>query len=83
MEFRKGYLPLWDAYTGCGTPQLANSQSACLYPPFWFWNLTGLSHWFVWMSLLPTSIFRFGSARWTSFEELSSRWIPTRGGWRM
>ncbi|MDR3707448.1 MAG: hypothetical protein P4L33_04045 [Capsulimonadaceae bacterium] len=30
---RSGFLPLWNPYEFCGTPFLANSQSAVLYPP--------------------------------------------------
>lgn len=31
-EFAQGRIPLWDPYVLCGTPFLANSQSAPLYP---------------------------------------------------
>lgn len=30
--WRAGYVPLWNPYEFCGTPFLANSQSAVLYP---------------------------------------------------
>ena len=30
---RSGYLPLWNPYQFCGTPFVANSQSAVFYPP--------------------------------------------------
>ena len=30
---RHGALPLWNPYTGCGEPFLANIESAVLYPP--------------------------------------------------
>ena len=30
---RSGYLPLWNPFQFCGTPFLANDQSAVLYPP--------------------------------------------------
>ena len=53
--WKQGLIPLWDPFTGCGMPQLANDLSACLYPPFWIFNLTGLSHWLVWMCLLHTA----------------------------
>ena len=29
---RTGYLPLWNPYQFCGTPFVANSQSAVFYP---------------------------------------------------
>jgi hypothetical protein len=31
----EGRLPLWNPWAFCGTPFLANSQSAPLYPPHW------------------------------------------------
>ena len=34
-ELSAGRIPLWDPYVLCGTPFLANSQSAPLYPPHW------------------------------------------------
>ncbi len=30
---RSGYIPLWNPYQFCGTPFVANSQSAVFYPP--------------------------------------------------
>ena len=43
---RSGYLPLWNPYQFCGTPFVANSQSAVFYPPnllFYFCPLPALS----------------------------------------
>src|SRR5580700_4700849 len=31
-EFSKGHLPLWNPYSFCGTPFVANLSSACFYP---------------------------------------------------
>src|SRR5262245_7913558 len=36
-----GQIPLWAPYQLCGTPFLANSQSAPLYPLHWFYYLPG------------------------------------------
>ena len=33
QTLKSGYIPLWNPYQFCGTPFLANSQSAPLYPP--------------------------------------------------
>ena len=74
MEFGKGRIPLWDATTGCGTPQLANNQSACLYPPFWLWNFTGLSHWLVWMSLLHSGLAFLGFYFWGRTQKIFPLW---------
>jgi hypothetical protein len=45
-SFQKGLIPLWNPYIACGTPHVANFQSAAFYPLFWIWNFTGLTHWF-------------------------------------
>jgi hypothetical protein len=40
-SFHAGYLPLWNPYQFCGTPFLANGQSALLYPLnllFWIFD---------------------------------------------
>ena len=46
QSFQKGLIPLWNDEIACGTPHVANFQSAAFYPLFWIWNLTGLAHWF-------------------------------------
>lgn len=45
-SWRNGRVPQWNPYELCGTPLLANSQSAALYPPH---VLAGLMH-------LPTAL---------------------------
>ncbi len=45
-SFQKGLIPLWNPYLACGTPHVANLQSAFFYPFFWIWNFTGLTDWF-------------------------------------
>jgi hypothetical protein len=50
-SFQKGLIPLWNPYIACGTPHVANFQSAAFYPLFWIWNFTGLTHWFFVMVL--------------------------------
>jgi hypothetical protein len=74
MEFAKGFVPLWDAYTGCGTPQLANSLSACAYPPFWLWRFTGLSQWLVWMALLHSGWAFAGFYFWARSQKIYPLW---------
>jgi hypothetical protein len=49
--FQKGLIPLWNDMIACGTPHVANFQSSAFYPLFWFWNWTGLTHWFFVMAL--------------------------------
>jgi len=43
---RSGLIPLWNPYAFCGTPFLANLQSALLYPPSVLFLLTGARHGF-------------------------------------
>jgi hypothetical protein len=69
--FRQGLLPLWDPYIGCGTPHLANWQSACLYPPFWLLNLTGLSNWLMWMALAHAGLAFGGFYLWLKSQKVS------------
>jgi len=40
-QFHQGIIPLWNAWVGCGTPQMANWQSACFYPLSSIWILIG------------------------------------------
>jgi len=35
-------LPLWNPYSGCGVPHIANMQASLFYPPSWFVYLFGL-----------------------------------------
>jgi hypothetical protein len=74
VEFGRGFVPLWDATTGCGTPQLANSLSAVFYPFFWLWNLTGLSHWLVWMSLFHSALAFAGFYSWARTRKIFPLW---------
>lgn len=40
-QFRRGIIPLWNDWIGCGIPQLASWQSSCFYPFFWIWIFLG------------------------------------------
>jgi hypothetical protein len=68
--FHQGFIPLWDPYIGCGTPHLANWQSACFYPPFWFFNLTGLNNWFMWMALIHQALAFAGCFLWLQSQKI-------------
>jgi len=37
-HYRQGLVPLWNAWIGCGIPQMASWQSSSFYPLFWIWN---------------------------------------------
>jgi len=45
--FHKGFIPLWNPYIACGVPQLASWISASLYPPFWWFTQSNISHGFM------------------------------------
>jgi hypothetical protein len=45
-SLRSGFIPLWNPYSFCGTPFLANLQSTVLYPPNLLFLLTGARHGF-------------------------------------
>jgi hypothetical protein len=44
QAIRQGMLPLWNPYTFCGMPFMANSQVAFWYPPNWLLGFLP-SHW--------------------------------------
>ena len=64
-----GQIPLWDPYVLCGTPFLANSQSAPLYPLHALYYLPlGLSTavrmgWVAWLHLSLAGVFAYWLAR--------------------
>lgn len=63
-SFREGRLPLWNPYLACGTPHVANLQSAAFYPFFWFWNFTGLTDWIFVVALLHGILAAAGFTLW-------------------
>ena len=63
-SFRQGRIPLWNPYIACGTPHLAAFQPAPFYPPFWLWNLTGLTDWFFVLALLHVAGAAWGFYLW-------------------
>jgi len=54
---RSGIIPLWNPYQFCGTPFVANSQSAVLYPGnLLFWLLPDVAHAFGWSAALHLTL---------------------------
>ncbi|HJT25555.1 MAG TPA: hypothetical protein VJ873_13355, partial [bacterium] len=72
--FRKGLLPLWDPFIACGTPHAANWQSACFYPPFWLFNLTGLSNAFMPMAVVHAGLAFVGCTLWLRRLKVAPLW---------
>jgi len=59
---RSGVLPLWNPYQFCGTPFIANGQSAVFYPPnlvFWLLPTAAAFGWSAWMHLVLTGWFAY------------------------
>ena len=63
-SFCNGRIPLWNPYVACGTPHVANLQSAAFYPFFWLWNWTGLHDWFFVLALLHGVLATVGFYLW-------------------
>jgi hypothetical protein len=51
-QMRRDIIPLWNPYMNCGTPFVANNQSACFYPETWLFALMPPEHAFGWAALL-------------------------------
>ncbi|MCE5237764.1 family 20 glycosylhydrolase, partial [bacterium] len=51
-QLRQNTIPLWNPYTNCGMPFVANNQSACFYPETWLFMLMPPEHAFGWAALL-------------------------------
>jgi len=51
-QMRHNTIPLWNPYTNCGMPFVANNQSACFYPETWLFMLMPPEHAFGWSALL-------------------------------
>ena len=68
QELRAGHIPLWNPFEFCGTPFVANAQSAVFYPlnlPFWIFDTAyafGVAAWL--HSLLAMFATYFLCQRW-------------------
>jgi hypothetical protein len=59
---RSGLLPLWNPYQFCGTPFIANGQSAVFYPlnlVFWLLPTAAAFGWSAWLHLVLTGWFAY------------------------
>lgn len=59
---RSGLLPLWNPYQFCGTPFIANGQSAVFYPlnlVFWLLPTAAAFGWSAWLHLALTGWFAY------------------------
>jgi len=59
---RRGLLPLWNPYQFCGTPFIANGQSAVFYPlnlVFWLLPVARAFAWSAWLHLALTGWFAY------------------------
>lgn len=60
-SLRRNVVPLWNPYMLCGTPFVANQQSAVFYPPNVLFLLTGTARGFGWSALLHLSLLGWGT----------------------
>lgn len=51
-QLRQGEVPLWNPYMFCGTPFVANNQSAVFYPETWLFALMAPERAFGWSALV-------------------------------
>ncbi len=61
-SLRAGIIPLWNPYQFCGTPFVANAQSAVFYPLnaiFWALPVSRAFGWSAWLHLLLTGWFAY------------------------
>jgi len=71
MNLSNGFIPLWNPLIAGGIPHLANWQSACFYPFFWLFNLTGIPHGLVWLALFHQGWACIGFFLWIRSQGLS------------
>ncbi|HXL72925.1 MAG TPA: hypothetical protein VN963_04800, partial [bacterium] len=74
-QFRRGIIPLWNNWVGCGIPQLASWQSSCFYPFFWIWNLLGSPDSLPMIGVLHSGLACLGFFLWMRSQKISS--IPS------
>ena len=88
-SLRAGVIPLWNPHQFCGTPFLANGQSAVLYPLnvlFWLlsvaaafawsaWLHLGLAGWFAYLLLRRAGVGRFGAVSGGMVWQLSGMFV--------
>jgi len=79
QTWKSGFVPLWNPHQFCGTPFLANGQSAVLYPPNLLFVLLPVKLAFGWSDILHL-IFT-GVTAYLFFRQVgeSSRWAATIG----
>lgn len=51
-QLRRGVIPLWNPYMLCGTPFVANDQSAVFYPETWLFAVMRPERAFAWAAFL-------------------------------
>lgn len=71
-QFRRGIIPLWNNWVGCGIPQLASWQSSCFYPFFWIWNLLGNPDSLPMICVLHSGLACLGFYLWMRSKKVSS-----------
>jgi hypothetical protein len=79
-ELRSGRLPLWNPYAYCGSPLLANNQSAVLSPFSWIFFAWPGPRSFVWIQLLKSLVASLGAYGY--FRRIGTcAWASLVGAW--
>jgi hypothetical protein len=71
-QYRRGVIPFWNAWIGCGIPQMASWQSSCFYPLFWIWNLLGTPDSLCIIGVLHSCLACLGFYLWMRSQKVSS-----------
>lgn len=78
QSLRSGELPLWNPHQMCGTPFLADYQSATLYPPNWLFAVISAARAFGILAALH--LFALGAFTFLFLRSLSLTRIPSAFG---
>jgi hypothetical protein len=78
--WRSGYVPLWNPHQFCGTPFLANGQSAVLYPPNLLFLLMPVKYAFGWSDVIHLAFTGVTAALFFRRAGGCSHWGSTIGG---
>jgi hypothetical protein len=71
-QYRQGVIPFWNAWIGCGIPQMASWQSSSFYPLFWIWNVWGTPDSLCIMGILHSCLACLGFFLWMRSQKVSA-----------
>ena len=86
QTLKQGFLPLWNPHQFCGTPFVANAQSAVFYPPNLLFCLLPVARAFgvsAWLHLALTGLFLYGFLRSSAFSLSAPAALLGAVAWQM